>query len=92
MFANVKIITEEKNDVITVPETAVLQRSNEQFVYKIVNDPTDAAFKIARRTTVTTGLSVDNMVEITSGLEVGDQIVTRGQTTFSDGNRVNIIQ
>jgi multidrug efflux pump subunit AcrA (membrane-fusion protein) len=92
MFANVKIITEEKNNVITVPETAVLQRGNEQFIYKIENDPTDASFKIAKRTTVTTGLNIDNMMEITSGLEAGDQIVVRGQTTFSDGSRVNIIQ
>jgi RND family efflux transporter MFP subunit len=92
MFANVKIITEEKNNVITVPDTAVLQRAGEQFVYTIAPDPADAAFSIAKRTIVTTGLNVDNMVEITGGLEAGDRIVVRGQTTFTDGSRVNIVQ
>ncbi|MDR1256274.1 MAG: efflux RND transporter periplasmic adaptor subunit [Spirochaetaceae bacterium] len=92
MFANVKIITEEKNNVITVPETAVLQRGGERFVYTVEPDPSDANFKIARRMTVTTGLNIDNMIEVTDGIKAGDMIVVRGQTTFSDGSRVNIIQ
>jgi multidrug efflux pump subunit AcrA (membrane-fusion protein) len=92
MFANVKIITEEKNNVITVPENAVLQRSSERFVYKIVDDPSDSNVKTAQKVPVTLGLNVDNYFEITDGLEAGDQIVVRGQTTLTDGSRVNIIQ
>lgn len=116
MFANVKIITEEKNDVLYVPENAVLQRANESFVYMVVDNPdgvgteteadteaeagvdadaavgTAADAKIVKRTVVTTGLAIDGMVEITNGLQAGDQIVTRGQTTLTDGSHVNIIR
>jgi multidrug efflux pump subunit AcrA (membrane-fusion protein) len=92
MFANVKIITEQKASVIAVPESAVLERSGEHFVYTIVADPADSGAKIARRTPVTLGLAIDNNVEVTDGLKPGDEIVARGQTTLSDGSRVNVIQ
>jgi multidrug efflux pump subunit AcrA (membrane-fusion protein) len=92
MFANVKIITEEKEGVITVPETAVLQRGGEYFVYTIQDDPSDSNVKIAKRTPVSPGLNVDNMFEITEGLKAGDEVIVRGQTTLTDGSRVNIIQ
>ncbi|MDR2659711.1 MAG: efflux RND transporter periplasmic adaptor subunit [Spirochaetaceae bacterium] len=92
MFATVKIITEEKNKVISVPENAVLQRSDQRFVYMIVDDTSEEGVKIAKRTPVSVGLSVDGMTEITDGLKPGNQIVVRGQTTLADGSRVNIIQ
>jgi multidrug efflux pump subunit AcrA (membrane-fusion protein) len=92
MFANVKIITEQKASVISVPESAVLERSGEHFVYTIIPDPSDSSAKIARRTPVTLGLSIDNYAEVTAGLQKGDEIVARGQTTLSDGSRVNVIQ
>jgi multidrug efflux pump subunit AcrA (membrane-fusion protein) len=92
MFANVKIITEEKLNVITIPENAVLQRAGENFVYTVQTDPDDSSAKTAKRTPVSLGLNVDNMVEVTEGLEVGDELIVRGQTTLTDGSRVNIIQ
>jgi multidrug efflux pump subunit AcrA (membrane-fusion protein) len=92
MFANVKIITEEKKNVLSVPETAILQRSDQQFVYTIVDDSSDSSVKIAKRTIVSVGLNVSGETEITEGLQAGDQIVIRGQTTLTDGSRVNVIQ
>jgi multidrug efflux pump subunit AcrA (membrane-fusion protein) len=92
MFANVKIITEEKENVITVPENAVLQRGGENFVYALRDDPSEADAKIAKRTPVSLGLNVDNMFEIKDGLLAGDEIIVRGQTTLTDGSRVNVIR
>jgi multidrug efflux pump subunit AcrA (membrane-fusion protein) len=92
MFANVKIITEEKDGVITIPENAVIQRSGQNFVYTVQPDPSDASAKIAKRTPVSLGLNIDNVYEITGGLASGDEVIVRGQTTLTDGSRVNIIQ
>jgi multidrug efflux pump subunit AcrA (membrane-fusion protein) len=92
MFANVNIITEEKENVISVPENTILQLSNQQFVYTVVDDTTDSSAKIAKKIVVTTGLNVDGETEITNGLQAGDQIVARGQTSLTDGSRVNVIQ
>jgi multidrug efflux pump subunit AcrA (membrane-fusion protein) len=92
MFANVKIITEEKDGVITVPENAVIQRSGQNFVYTVQPDPSDSSVKIAKRTPVSLGLNIDNVYEITDGLAAGDEVIVRGQTTLTDGSRVNVIQ
>jgi multidrug efflux pump subunit AcrA (membrane-fusion protein) len=94
MFAKVKIITEEKKNVITVPENAVLQRGGQNFVYTVQDDDPDpdSKTKTVKRTLVSLGLNVDNMFEITDGLKAGDEIIVRGQTTLTDGSRVNIIQ
>jgi multidrug efflux pump subunit AcrA (membrane-fusion protein) len=92
MFANVKIITEEIDDAITVPEGAVLERGGQNFVYTVQTDPDDSSVKRAKRTEVSLGLNIDNMVEITGGLEAGDEVIVRGQTTLTDGSRVNVIQ
>ena len=45
---------------------------------------------IAHKTTVETGLENDTYIEITSGLSIGDTVVTKGQDFLSDGNTVNI--
>ena len=92
MFAKVKIITEEKENVITVPEGAVLQRGGQNFVYTVQSGPDDPDASRAVRTAVVLGLNVDNMFEITEGLEPGDEVIVRGQTTLTDGSRVNVIQ
>jgi multidrug efflux pump subunit AcrA (membrane-fusion protein) len=92
MFAKVKIITEEKQNVITVPEGAVLQRAGQNFVYTVQADPDDPDVRTAVRTPVVLGLNVDNMFEITDGLQSGDEVIVRGQTTLTDGSRVNVIQ
>lgn len=92
MFAKVKIITEEKENVITVPEGAVLQRGGQNFVYTVQADHADPEARTAVRTPVGLGLNVDNMFEITDGLEPGDEVIVRGQTTLTDGSRVNVIQ
>jgi len=42
-------------------------------------------------TGVKPGIHVDDKVEITSGLKVGDEIVIRGQTLLNDGSKGNII-
>ena len=39
---------------------------------------------------VETGLENDKYIEITSGLNIGDTFVTKGQDFLSDGNTVNI--
>jgi hypothetical protein len=51
-------------------------------VFLIAQDPKG---KIARRTTVQTGLSSDGYVEIVSGLKAGDHIVADGLNRIQDG-------
>ncbi|GMO38352.1 MAG: efflux RND transporter periplasmic adaptor subunit [Termitinemataceae bacterium] len=91
MFATVKIIVEDKDNAVTIPFTSVLQNGESYFVYIAVTDPTDPAFSIAKRIVVTTGIHTDEIIEVTDGLEEGDELIVKGQTTLSDGSRLNII-
>jgi len=70
MTANITIKGEEKNDVIAVPQRAVIQNDNGKFVQVLVGK------KVIEKA-VTTGLrGSDGNIEISSGLKVGDVVVT----------------
>jgi len=90
MFAKVRVITEQKNDIVKVPAAAVISRFGEQFVYVIAKDDQDN--DIVKKKTVVPGILIDNIMEIKSGLEPSDEIVIRGQTLLDEGSRVNIIE
>jgi multidrug efflux pump subunit AcrA (membrane-fusion protein) len=92
MFAKVRVITEEKSNIVKIPGNALLQRSGENYVFTVATDPTDPAFRIARRQIVTPGILVDGALEIQQGLTPNQEIVVRGQTLLDDGSRINVIE
>jgi len=92
MFANVRLITERRENVVKIPASAMIARFGGQHVYVVEADPENDEFSIAVRRPVVPGILVDGMVEIQSGLEPGDEIVSRGQTMLEDGARVNVIE
>jgi len=66
--ANVKIIADNKADVITIPKDAIYTENNKSFVYASKNG-------IREKQAVSTGIYGNNdMVEITAGLQEGDKI------------------
>jgi multidrug efflux pump subunit AcrA (membrane-fusion protein) len=91
MFAKVRIITETKNNIVKIPATALAQRFGESYVFVVEVDPTDPAFRIAKRQIVVPGINIDGVLEIQQGLEPDDEVVIRGQTLVEDGARINVI-
>jgi RND family efflux transporter MFP subunit len=83
MFAEVKIVTEEKNDAVLVPKDALIQRGGKAVVF-VVQDGR------AKQVEVPSGLSDEKNVEIPSGVKPGDQVIIAGQATVSDGDPVRI--
>ncbi|GAB3729999.1 efflux RND transporter periplasmic adaptor subunit [Luteimonas pelagia] len=57
---------------LLVPEQALMQQGEERFVYAVVDGK-------AKRTVVETGARVPGKVEVTSGLQAGDVVITAGQ-------------
>ena len=90
MFAKVRIITEEKENVVKIPFSALVSRFGEQYIF--VTDKSDPAAPLVRKRTVVTGLLVDGALEILQGLAPDEEIIVRGQTLLEDGSRVNIIE
>jgi HlyD family secretion protein len=73
MTANAQIVTQEKKDVVAVPDQSVMQRNSEFFV--LVNGengkPSETKVQVGIR-------SADGWDEITSGLNAGDSIINYG--------------
>jgi RND family efflux transporter MFP subunit len=86
MFAEIKIITEKKNSIIKIPADCLVKRYGGYFVFVIKDD--DSVEKRA----VTTGILIDNKLEITKGLKSGEEIVIRGQTLLEDNAKIKIIE
>ncbi|WP_027398205.1 efflux RND transporter periplasmic adaptor subunit [Anaerovorax odorimutans] len=84
MFAEIEIVSDEKDKVLCVPSDAVIIRSNESQVAVLKKDVPE--FK-----TVVTGLDNGKLVEIKSGLKEGDTIIIQGQNYITPGEPVSII-
>jgi multidrug efflux pump subunit AcrA (membrane-fusion protein) len=91
MFGEVKLVTMEKDGVVKIPSDCVVNRFGEEFVF-LVERSGDGAEGIARRVKVTRGIEIDQKLEITSGLEPGDEVVYRGQTLLEDGSKVRVVE
>lgn len=83
MFAEVQIISDRKDDILCIPSDAVFMKSGESKVAVLKDN-------IPTLVTVTAGLDNGTLVEITSGLKVGDTIVISGQQYVVEGEAVNI--
>lgn len=77
MFASFNIVTSNEVSSIGVPQSAIVYEGSDAHVFVANNDGTLAVRPIR------VGRMTGDMLEVTSGLTVGDKIVTRG-TLFID--------
>lgn len=84
MIANVLLHTGSQQAVL-IPLDSVLQRADGSVVYVY-----DSAGGSVKRKIVTTGEIRGNSIEILTGLEFGEQIVTEGQFLLYDGDAVQL--
>lgn len=77
------VIPFDEKDVIVVPQVAVVKLQDRQQVYKVLPDSTATAVDV---TTEDIGNGEDFVV--TSGLKVGDKIVTVGANNVREGQQV----
>lgn len=83
-FVNVVLELTSQPDVVVVPGQAVQTGQKGQYVYLVREDLT-----VAYRDVVT-GLSADDEVVISQGLQPGDKVVTDGQLRLAPGASVQI--
>ncbi len=85
MFVEVRIAIGAKENVLVIPRKAILYKQNKTYVFVLNRN------QVAQRE-VFLGLTEEDDVEVTSGLEQGDVIVTVGVEGLEDGQRVDVIQ
>jgi RND family efflux transporter MFP subunit len=84
MFAEIRIISDQRANVLMVPSKAVTIRNGEASVV-VLKD------KLPSFKPVTTGLDNGEWTEIISGLSEGEIIVVEGQQFVTENEEVNII-
>ncbi|MEX1120128.1 MAG: efflux RND transporter periplasmic adaptor subunit [Terrimicrobiaceae bacterium] len=77
-------------DTVLVPEGALLPSGRRSFVMVAAPSPTDPSKLFAERREVTTGSRRQGEVEITGGLEAGEQVVTHGGFKLAEGTALNV--
>ncbi|MCX7785688.1 MAG: efflux RND transporter periplasmic adaptor subunit [candidate division WOR-3 bacterium] len=81
MACRVNLLLEQKKDVITLPLTALFSNN---YTKVLVVDKDN----IARFREIKVGLMGDELVEIKSGLAIGEKVITTGKEWISDGEKV----
>ena len=84
MYANTRLLIDEKENTLLVPRDAVTTINDQPTVYVIDGD------RVEQRQ-VELGLTNDGQVEILAGLEAGETVVTAGQPNLTDGARVEVV-
>jgi membrane fusion protein (multidrug efflux system) len=88
MFAEVRVMRPEQQEVLTIPRTAVSFNSYGDFVYRL-EESEDGTLKV-KRTQIKTGKSRGGRVAVSEGLEAGERIVRTGLVKLRDGAAVQI--
>ncbi len=84
MFVGIRLVTSTAENALMVPEKALVRRSGETFVFRVQGDTVE-------QVPVTLGLQGSGTVEILTGLDRGDRVVTEGASLLSPGSRVKVI-
>jgi RND family efflux transporter MFP subunit len=83
MYAETTIQLLQKNNALILPGQAVVQSGEQSYVLVV-----DATNHVEKRN-VTLGIQTSNRVEITSGLQAGDNVIASGQTGYQPGEVVS---
>ena len=84
MFGRIGVIYDVREDALQIPRSAIIDDQGTAGVF-VVED----GHAVRRR--VETGYGNKGMVEIISGLQDGEQVVTVGQASLKQDSRVNVI-
>ena len=84
VYANVSLIGEPHEQVLTIPMHAIVMRDDQQTVF--VAD----AQGVVQRRVLALGYSDDKVAEVLSGLDEKDTIVVEGHNKLREGSRINL--
>ena len=85
MFVRARLIFGQRNDVLIVPEEAMVPSGSDQFVFRVVDGK-------AQRVKIKTGVRRNAKVEVVEGLGPEDLVVTAGQLKIRDGLPVRVVE
>ncbi len=84
MNGDAEFVLSEKEDVLLVPLTAIVEEEDETYLWVIRNG-------LAKKVQVETGISSINEIEIVSGLEGAEKVIIRPPQDIAENDRVKVI-
>lgn len=85
MFVKADLVMNSSENTIVIPKDIVVSRNRQRFVFVVDKG-------VAQQRAIAVGLEGDKNLEVTSGLSVGETIVSRGFETLRDGSRVKVLK
>ncbi|MET0312428.1 MAG: efflux RND transporter periplasmic adaptor subunit, partial [Burkholderiaceae bacterium] len=90
MFARVNMVFAERENAVVIPEEAIVPQGNRQFVIKLAGE--QGVERTTQRAEVKVGARRAGRVEILSGVQAGETVVTAGQQKVQrDGTAVRVV-
>ena len=89
MIASLALVRRVVDEALVVPQNAIVRLTDGQAVYVVRSE---GGAEVVESRTVTLGMSQDNLVTVTSGLNAGDRVVVVGQQQVADGDRVRVVE
>lgn len=83
-FAEVELVLSTKQKALIVPASAIISEGDKDYLYVNYNG-------VAKKVEVQLGYSSIDKLEIKSGINEGAQVITSGQETLVEGNKIRII-
>jgi len=83
-YVNVSVNAGKTGNTLMIPRDAIVSSVKEPSVYIVKNG-------IVELTKITTGRQYNAYIEVLTGLNDGEQVVTNGQINLSDGVKVTVI-
>ena len=84
-YVKVNVNMSNKENVLMIPRDAIVSSLKDPSVYLVKNN-------IAQLMKIGVGRNFDSFIEVVSGLNEGDQVVTNGQINLSGSSKVSVIK
>ena len=84
MLAEVKLVTEAKDNVLVVPIDAVIDENGKKIIYVINGEE-------ALRKEVVVGLTNDRFIEVSGQINENDKVIVKGQTFIKDKTKISVV-
>lgn len=84
-YVNVNVNMSNKERVLMIPRDAIISSLKDPSVYLVKNN-------IAQLAKIGVGRNYDSFIEVVSGLNEGDQVVTNGQINLAGSSKVTVIK
>ena len=90
MFARVKVIQEVRKDVVTLPQTAIVNQPYGDLVYVVQPASKEGGPRRVKQRFVTTGARRGSQIAIVDGLSGGEAVVSAGQIKLRNNAAVQV--